>query len=261
MVRPRFLKSKPLVEAILEVQWALEPGPEPEIKRDPHYKFLLGTLFESVKNEYPYHEELPAAHVPDELTPHVVHHRFRAKPGGWPLLQVGPGVFTVNETEAYAWENFERWINEAIPKLVTAHPQPDALKFQKVMLRFINAVVLDFAAVNVLQFLAEKMKTRISLPQSIFEAGTVSDHPIEITNQLVFPSTKPPGLLLFKFNSGKRHANPALIFEIWFVSRGQQIPQMPEGFRDWANAAHALIERSFFQLIEGELEKEFSGHA
>ncbi len=261
MVRPRLLKNKPLVEAILEVRWALLEGPAPNVKRDPYYKFLLGKLFESIKKEYPHHEELPAAVVPEELTAHVVHHRFRAKPGGWPLLQVGPGVFTVNETDAYVWENFERSINEAIPKLVAAHPQPEALKFDTVMLRFVNAVPLDFGKVNVLRFLSEKMGTTISLPASIFEDEIVSTSPVEISNQLVFPSTKPPGVLLFKFNSGKRYENPALIFEIWFISRGGQVPAMPDAFREWASAAHSIIERSFFQLIAGDLEKEFSANA
>lgn len=261
MVQSRMLKNKPLVEAILEVRWALEAGPAPEMKRDPHYKFLLGKLFDSIKKEYPHHEELPTAALPEELMLYMVHHRFRPKPDGWPLLQVGPGVFTVNETHAYKWENFERRINEAIPKLVAAHPQPEALKFDTLMLRFINAVPLDFSKVDALKFLSEKMGTTISLPGSIFDDGIVTGSPTEILSQLVFPCTKPRGVLLFKFNSGRKHESPALIFQIWFVSRGEHTPPMPTGFSEWADAAHAIIERSFFQLIAGDLEKEFAGDA
>jgi len=261
MVQPRVLKNKPLVEAILEVRWALEAGPTPDMKRDPYYKFLLGKLFESVKKEYPHHEELPAAIAPEDLTPFMVHHRFRAKPDGWPLLQVGPGVFTVNETEAYQWVTFERCINDAIPKLVAAHPEPEALKFDTIILRFINAIPLDFARVNVLTFLSEQMRTNCSLPSSIFEGGVVSGSPVEISNQIVFPCTKPRGVLLFKFHSGKKREAPALIFQISFVSRGDHVPTMPTGFNEWAEAAHAIVETSFFQLIAGDLEKEFSGDA
>ena len=39
------LKNKPLVEAILEIRWKLQglpPGPQV----DPHYKLLLGRLFD-----------------------------------------------------------------------------------------------------------------------------------------------------------------------------------------------------------------------
>ena len=53
--------------------------------------------------------------MPDEFTPHIVHHRFRVSPDGWPLLQVGPGVFTVNDTANYRWTEFEKRINDAVP--------------------------------------------------------------------------------------------------------------------------------------------------
>lgn len=189
MGSPRKLLNKPLVEAILEVRWTLEAGPAPETKRDPHYKFLLGTLFQTIKSNYPHREELPVASVPEELTPHTVHHRFRAFPDGWPLLQVGPGVFTVNETTNYEWESFERRINEAIPILVAAHPRPEELRFEMLMLRFVNAIPIDFAKVNVLEFLSRKMRTTVSLPDSVFESDTIGRAPIEFSTQFVFPCT------------------------------------------------------------------------
>lgn len=256
----RKLKRKPLVEAILEVHWALQSGPAPDIKRDPNYKFLPGTLLGAVRAAYPHHEELPAASAPEEMTPHVAHHRFRAEPGGWPLLQVGPGVFTVNETAAYEWESFERRINDGIQMFVSAYPKRDELKFEMLMLRFINAIPVNLRDTNGLVFLAEKMGTHISLPDTIFEDEIVGKKPIELTAQFVFPCTKPDGVLLLRFSSGKRGSEPALIFELRFISRGQQhIPVMPDGFGDWASAAHAAIERTFFNLIAGDLAKEFDG--
>src|SRR5438034_9047205 len=101
MSRPKPLKNKPLVEALVEIRWQLEPGSATGLSRDPHYKFLLGKLFETVKARFPHHEELPAASVPEEMTSHVVHHRFRKTPSGWPLIQVGPGIFSVNEAVRY----------------------------------------------------------------------------------------------------------------------------------------------------------------
>ena len=259
MNRPDQLKHKPLVEAILEAKWALEPGPVPEAKRDPHYKFLLGTLFEKIRDAYPHHEELPAASIPDEITPHVVHHRFRTEPGGWPLLQVGPGIFTVNETAAYDWNSFRHRIDRAITTLFTAYPKPEALKVETLMLRFINAIPLDFAKVNMLEFLKAKMRTSLSLPHSIFEDSTISPNPVELVSQFVFPCEKPSGVLFLKFSSGRKGPDPALIFDLRFISRGRSIPRMPEDFLGWADAAHAVIENTFFRLIEGDLEKEFRG--
>lgn len=254
----RKLKKKPLVEAILEVHWALQPGLAPDTKRDPHYKFLVGTLFGAVRAAYPHHEELPAASVPDDITPYIVHHRFRAEPGGWPLLQVGPGVFTVNDTTGYEWDPFERRINEAIQMLVTAYPKREDLKFETFMLRYINALPVNLGETNVLAFLSEKMGTQVSLPTSIFESKIVSAKPIELAAQFVFPCGNPDGVLLLKFATGRRGVEPAFVFELWFTSKGQHVPAMPDGFRTWASSAHDLIEQTFFNLIAGDLEKEFN---
>ena len=256
---PRILKNKPLIEAILELRWALEKGPAPELGRDPHYKFLLGKLFEAVRNKFPSHEELPPASMPEELTGHTVHHRFRVGANAWPLLQVGPGVFTANDTVDYTWDRFEELINWAVPTLISSHPQPDALQFQTLMLRFLNAVPVDAKSTDLLAFLSTKMRFNLSLPHSIFEDGNVQPTPHRFATELVFPCSAPPGALLVKLNTGQREGSPVLVFELWFVTNGRDMPRMPDGFREWASKAHAVIESSFFHLIEGDLEKEFAG--
>ena len=52
------LKNKPLIEAILEVKWALTSS-GPGVQIDPHYKILLGRLYYKVQEDYPEHEQLP----------------------------------------------------------------------------------------------------------------------------------------------------------------------------------------------------------
>lgn len=78
------LKNKPLVEAILEIKWRLVPPVKtagaPQVlvpATDPHYRLLLGRLFDRFEEEYPFHEQLPTATVPDELVAHVVQHHSR----------------------------------------------------------------------------------------------------------------------------------------------------------------------------------------
>lgn len=80
------LKNKPLVEAIFELRWDLQE-PVPGIKIDPHYKLLIGRLYDKLNDEYPYHEQLPIAAMPDEILGHVVQHRFRRNKDEWPLIQ------------------------------------------------------------------------------------------------------------------------------------------------------------------------------
>lgn len=258
MTAARKLPRKPLAEAIFEAHWALKAGDAPEMQRDPHYKFLLGGLFSAIKPKYPHHEELPVASVPEEMAAHVVQHRFRAKPNGWPLVQVGPGVFTVNETEGYEWEHFEKAINEGIQTLIDSYPSRQDLKFETLTLRYINAVPLNPETDDVLAFLSNKMGTIMSFPNTIFERQIVRPRPLEITSQFVFPCEKPHGVLILKFGTGRRGVQPALVFELWFMSKGAHVPTMPDGFSEWARAAHRVVEDSFFELIAGSLEEEFS---
>lgn len=87
----RILKNKPLVEAILEVKWALN-APAPNVSLDPHYKLLMGRMFDRLSERYPTHEQLPTAMMPDEIAAYLPQHRFRTGPEQWPLIQLGPGV-------------------------------------------------------------------------------------------------------------------------------------------------------------------------
>jgi uncharacterized protein (TIGR04255 family) len=261
MGRPRILKNKPLLEAIFEARWELQrvPSAGPEFARDPHYKFLLGNFFQKVREKFPHHEELPAASAPEELTPHTVHHRFRLDAKSWPVLQIGPGVLTVNETGNYVWEGFEKLINAMVPTLIEAHPQSKELRFEMLMLRFLNGIALDFTKVDLLAFLSSRMNVNISLPPSIFRDESPSRTPRHLASELAFPCTQPKGTFLLKFATGHRENVPALLFELWFMSRGAEVPTLPDGFAEWATAAHAVVETSFFHLIEGDLEREFSG--
>lgn len=123
------LRKKPLVEVILEVRWgptlAVDaPPPDP----DPNYSLLVGRLFDRVRQAYPFHEQLPTAQLPDQMVPGVPQHRFRPAPNDWPLVQLGPGLLTVNETAKYTWSDFRSRAMVAVEHLYTAHPVPQTLR-------------------------------------------------------------------------------------------------------------------------------------
>ena len=99
------LKKPPLVEAIVELRWAPRDA---QLSQgfDLSYNRLVGRLSE-VFAEYPEYEALSNVELPARIAAenNLVQHRFRASPGGWPLIQVGPTAFTINETENYDWDN------------------------------------------------------------------------------------------------------------------------------------------------------------
>jgi uncharacterized protein (TIGR04255 family) len=257
-VSGKVLKNKPLVEALVELRWALET-PSPEIRVDPNYKILLGRLYDRVIAEYPEHEQLPAAMIPDELVTYIVQHRFRRAATDWPLVQIGPGIFSVNETSTYVWEEFRHRAVTAVNALFTAHPDPENLKIVSILLRYIDARPLNYHQDNVLAFLSEKMGVHVSVPGSLFKDTGIDPLPVQFTMQTSFRSTSPLGVVAVGFGTGQAKGQTSLVWETMVRSTESEVPAMPEEFERWLDAAHAVTHDWFFKLIAGDLEKEFEG--
>ncbi len=254
----RILKHKPLVEAILEVKWALASA-APNMLIDPHYKLLLGRLYERLSSDYPEHEQLPSAMIPDEMSAHVVQHRFRSAADGWPLVQVGPGVMTVNETDKYTWDDFRSRCIAAVQKLHDAHPRRDDFRIDSLNLRYIDAVDFDFRSQDVYGFLREKMGVLVELPKSLFSNNAIQPLPSHFIWQSTFSCDSPASVITVRFATGKRDDLPVLLWETMINTASPEVPGLPDGFAAWLDAAHTITDDWFFTLIEGELERRFSG--
>ncbi len=254
MPKIRQLPNKPLVEAILELQWHVSPE-----QGDPHYTLFPGRLYDRVASSYPFHEPLPTSIIPQPVIQNIVQHRFRSKEDGWPLIQVGPGIVTLNDTESYTWPDFGEWAKELVQNVFKSYPKPEGLRIISLLLRYIDAVEFDYNKSNVFGFLEEKLKTKIALPSKLFNDVPVTGMPVGFNFQAVFPVTLPKGAITVRFATGTRHEKPSLIWETAVISRGADVPTMPDGFGEWVEAAHRLTDDWFFKLIEGGLERRFAG--
>jgi uncharacterized protein (TIGR04255 family) len=257
-MKNRILKNKPLVEAILELRWALLT-PAPKIQIDPHYKLLLGRFSERLADQYPEHEQLANAIIPDEMSAYMVQHRFRYAPNDWPLVQVGPGIMTLNDTHKYVWEDFRLRALNAVEKLHEAHPKSNELKIESLLLRYVDAVEFDYQTHNLLDFLQNKLKVTVNLPPNLFESDAISAIPVQFSWQTTFRCNNPCGSVIVRFATGEKEGRPVLLWETMVHTTGSDIPSLPEKFNLWIDQAHQITDDWFFKLIEGELERRFSG--
>jgi len=62
-----------------------------------------------------------------------------------------------------------------------------------------------------------------------------------------------------RFATGKRKDIPAIVWDTTVESAGDDLPAMPRNFESWLDAAHDITDDWFFKMIEGELERRFSG--
>lgn len=252
------LPNKPLIEALLELKWVISPH-EKGVEVDPYYKLLVGSLYSRVKKEYPHHQPLPAAEVPDELTPHVVKHQFRVGPGRWPLVQVGPGVASVNCTDTYTWNAFSNACTSFYDHLVQSYQEsgsPTAPQFSSVMLRYINTLEKPE---SLLDFVREKLHTTIDLPDPVETSPHVAGQANEFRLAVDIPLHQPEGVGSVRMGTGLRNDAPALFWELVVVSKGRSVPQTLADFGPWLGNAHQVAESWFFAIIDGELLDRFGG--
>ena len=253
----KILKNKPLVEAIFELRWELQEK-DSGMKVDPHYKILIGRIYDRVRNEYPFHEQLPTATMPDEIAGYVVQHRFRKDKDKWPLIQIGPGIITLNDTEGYIWEDFEKRIYHMLEVLFEAYPDTETnLKINWSLLRYIDAVDFDYEEDNIFSFLSSNLKIHIDIYEKLFEETGVKNLPLGFDLRFSFPATKPKGAIHLRFVRGKRKNKDALIWETQVQSVGEHAPKTKEQIKVWVDDAHTLTDDWFFKMIEGELMRRF----
>src|SRR5579872_3233151 len=91
------LLNPPMVEVVFEVRWDLLQDQQTGRMRDPSYPMMYGSMYERLKKEFPFIEDLPSTQAHPEATPFTPRHRIRKERTGYPLMQVGPGIVTIND--------------------------------------------------------------------------------------------------------------------------------------------------------------------
>jgi len=203
------LNSPPLIEAIFDIRWQLQDI-GPNLKKDPKYKILIGRIYDKLLKEYPYYEELATSTMPDEISAYVVQHRFRKINKGWPLIQLGPGIMTLNDTKKYKWNDFYKRINNAVKALFESYPEGNNFKIDILILRYINAIEFDFTKENILKFLKNNFNINIDINRKIF-TSKINDFPENLDLNFSFVSNDPKGDLNLRFSSGKINNKDYLI--------------------------------------------------
>jgi uncharacterized protein (TIGR04255 family) len=147
----------------------------------------------------------------------------------------------------------------AIEKLYDAHPKVGELKITNLILRYIDAVEFDFGTGNTFDFLRDKLKLNVLLPDTLFNGTGVESKPDSFTWHCSFKCESPKGLITIRFATGQKSNTPSIIWETTVETAGDDLPDMPKAFESWFDAAYRITDNWFFKMIEGELERRFAG--
>lgn len=252
------LLHPPLVEVIFELRWELESDPQSGRMRDRSYPMMYGSLYERLKKDFPFIEDLPSVQAHPETTPFVPRHRIRKEKNGYPLVQVGPGILTFNGSKEYNWGSFKSFALRLIESIIDLFPQEGPpLNFIKSEIRFVNAIRFDLARENPLSFLAEKLHVKIEMDPDLLAQTAVNERPNTLGVNLAYALEKPMGNLGLSVHLGQLEGKPAFIQQTAIQSFGELVPVEAANFAPWLEEAHATAESCFQILCKGALMERF----
>jgi len=250
------LQNAPLVEAIFEFRWRLKKTEG--ALYDPNYKLLPGAIYEKVRKKFPFHEQMPASQIPDELAAYTIQHRFRRSQNNWPLIQLGPGLLTLNDTTNYVWRDFKENITYSVKNLLDVYPEStDRLIPQSLTLRYIDAVKFNFIDDNVFKFLRNNLKFNLSIDEDIIKECEIDKKPLGFDIKTAFSCAQPKGFVELRFRRGENKGEDAIIWDTVIHSSFEDQDCTFNDTINWLEQAHDLTHRLFFKMIEGELRSRF----
>lgn len=243
----------------MEVRWPVHADDSMPMAGDPHLKILIGRFSDAVSKQFNGPEPLPAAALPDPLAAGNVQYRWKSKEEVGVLLQIGPGVLTVNHAEpsSYDWPPFrdtcERWLS----MLVSLSKSQREVVPDRIMFRYINSIPFDFTKTNTFEFLRDHLHAEFAAPISILPADRVSTSPQTFQAQSSFMCTIPPGRITLVF-AHVHLPEERLLWQILFESAGSDVPSIPNALFEWLEQAHSVIDSIFRNMIKGDLERRFA---
>ncbi len=237
------LPSAPLIEVIFDIRWPMET--EDALTQ---YAYLPGELYGRLKDRYPVREALPAALLPVDQARGFVAHRFRVAAGEHPLVQVGPGVLTVNATDSsYEWSDFEERSSYVINEFLQTYSSIQGGNLVLNLL-YLDFLPFDFYTHDIQNFLRSTL--HITLDQTFFK----SKEPAKGLH-LTLPFQTDSGLFTFNIQQANHLDKQGLILQF---SMRHQSPGDLTSIKVWLDQAHGICSKAFKDLTRGELYTSFN---
>lgn len=263
----RTLENAPLIESVFELHWKLQPGtgdvnfqaPLPvagvSVGFDPYYRLAFARLSEKLASQYPVYIPLPQANFPDAIVPHMVQHRFQTQAGSRvPIVQIGPGVLTVNHGLDYSWDAFKERIQTVLELFYQSYPNPAELTVESISLKYIDAFAFDYDVNDPVLFMQQNLSVGVALPSQAF-GNAVNRNATHVNCQVSFNTSVPQGVLTSNYATGILENQKTLFWQLWLASINP--PRDFLGHSDvWLDSAHAVIERWFFESLSGDIRRE-----
>ncbi len=250
-IRPAKLPRAPLQEVIFQVLWEMTTDAQGRLF-DPGFEFGQGIFKSLAATEFPVYKRTLPENSPVSVYPAPVHQFWRGE-GHWPLVQLGPGILTVNDTERnYEWlQSFRPLVAQVLAWMQKSYEVP--LRVIQLNLRYIDAVVIREAdPSDVLAFINRNF--RVNLKNTFAQASA----PRHVNIGQVFAQADGNQLSITISDGTNASGQPAII---WQTAVNRQFEEVQFLSLDdviaWAEQAHQLTHETFINIVTEDFYDTF----
>lgn len=237
------LTKAPLQEVIFEAFWELDIDSQTRESYDPGFELAQGVFTEAAKEKFPIYKRVAPSMLPVRFLLHKPIHQFWRGEGEWPVIQLGPGILAANDTEkTYVWENgFRPVIEDAIANLIESYIE--APRFNKVSLRYIDAVELEGKyRVNFAKFIETNLQVRVV--RNFEVEGDMSE--MNLSQVYALPDGSQLHIVI---SNGQRNNRPAVVWQTAVVRASRF---SVDEIKAWVSHSHLLTSDLFKRMCQKE---------
>lgn len=256
-------EDAPLVEVIAEVRWQLLPiASMPGAEIDPHFERGHKKVQEALAEHGLMHlERLAPPNVPHEILAGKPIFRYRRAPDRWPLVQLGPGIMTVNITPPYeGWGEFRKIIETAVrvvDEIFDFGSEFSTIKSCEV--RYIDAFTERYGMHDPSIFLAEDLSMPASPPRGVLDELKQEGACVLPNLKFRFPvKDRENDSIILNAAHGKRDGMEAIIYDLKMhhaVPEG--VMKTADDVLTWMDEAHDRLHTAFEETISDRLRERF----
>lgn len=251
-------ENAPLIEVIVELRWGAgfsfpqqglsgAPGQQfhVNLETSQHEEFFMNFGTECGSRGLQRAERIVPHGFP--VLPGQVVYRFRSNDrSNQNLLQIGPGVFTVNALPPYkGWPSFETLVASGIDALLASRPAAEQKsKFLSVNIRFINGFGTEyFEGTSRMAFL-RSLGFVLQVPNELEKVS--KEDQTTFFNMNYVTSLQTGAKLQVSLGEGAKDGMPIQVVELG--STYENVDSSQEELRKVINASHDLIEKIFMDM-------------
>jgi len=241
------LPKAPLQEVIFELKWQLQTNAIGQ-KTDSLYSFALGKFSERLESEFPARVSKFPEGIPSAMMNYQASVQFWKEANTWPVVQIGPGILTVNDTEKnYVWEdNYYPLIKKAVGWLKSAYKE---LNLIGVSLRYIDVVkVKDYGYESWPDFVSTHLN--FEFKNSFPTPGNLSNFQFDQKFNM-----NEIGELNIAMSSGLNNKQEEIF--IWQTAINKSGKIFIENLDTWLEDAHECTSRVFKDICKNEFYESF----